>query len=81
MSRTIWLRPLIISVSVFLAGTPAHAEKPVFKLVETVSATDLNRILDAERGEFIASAECAGGYQLPPVSTATKCRGNLYSPA
>lgn len=50
--------------------TGAFAERAEFSLIRTVSAAELNHMLDAERATFLASQTPGKGYVLPPVSTA-----------
>lgn len=64
------MRLILAFVCLLLANTAVSAEEAVFTYLKTVSAAELDRMLNEERGAFIANEKTGEGYQLPPVSTA-----------
>ena len=64
------LRLIIAFLCFMAASTAAFAEPAVFTFLKTVTAAELNRMLDQERASFIAGMTPAPGYDLPAVSTA-----------
>ncbi|WP_421696463.1 alpha/beta hydrolase family protein [Aestuariivirga sp.] len=64
------MRLIIAFLCLMAASTAALAENAVFSLVRTVTAAELNQMLDQERAKFISGMTPGDGYELPPVSTA-----------
>lgn len=64
------MRLILALLCLLVANTAAFAQDAVFTYLKTVSAAELNRMLDAERASFIAAEKAGEGYQLPPVATA-----------
>lgn len=65
------MRYLLAILCLFSACSIAHAERATFTLLKTVTVSELNTILSAEREKFIETTTRGDGYELPPVATAS----------
>ena len=65
------MRLFLVLFCMVFSSSSVYAERAHFQFLKTVTISELNAMLNAERAEFLEDAAQGDGYVLPPVSTAT----------